>query len=130
MKIVDRILAIYSVVFHSGLCLFFLGMGIVAKISGSTLNLPMLPWSGAAVADWLIGLSLFGLLASALAGAGKLKWLLAIFATYVFCQMAYGFYVGPHRFENYDDFRQSLTMSSSAFAAAGAAIRGAFKKRS
>lgn len=128
MNLFDRLLKVYSVGFTSLLCLFLLGISLVAKLSGSTLELPMLPWSGASLTNWTLGLSLFGLVSGALAIREKLRWLLAIFTVYVFCQMAWGFFAGPHRFDGYDDFRGTVSMTMSAFAAAGAAVRNAWRR--
>jgi hypothetical protein len=89
----------------------------------------MLPWEGAQLVNWIIGLSLIGLVSVALAAKGKLKWLFALFAFYVFGQMVYGFYIGPHRFEDYDDFRGSLNLSSGAFVAIAGAVRNALKRQ-
>lgn len=128
MNLLDRLLKIYSVGFLSLLCLFFLGIGLVSKASGAALEIPMLPWSGHALSTWVVILSVAGLAAAALAARDKLRWLLAIFALYVFGQMVYGFYIGPHRFDGYDDFRQTTSLTASAFAAAGAAIRNAWRR--
>lgn len=129
VKIVDQLLRIYSLGFIAVLCLFFLGIGLLAKLSGSSVDFPMLPWSGAELVNWIIGLSLLGLISMGLAAAGKLKWLFALFTVYVFCQMVYGFYIGPHRFEGYDDFRGSMNTSLSGFVAMTGALRNALKRQ-
>lgn len=129
MSLLDRVLQIYSSGSLGLLCLFFLGVGVVAKLTGNPVQFSMLPWTGNELTNWVIGLSLLGLAAIALSAAGKFRWLLAIFACYVFAQMFWGFYMGPHRFDGYDDFRQSITMCLGAFAAAGSAIRLALVRR-
>lgn len=129
MSLLDRIFKIYSIGFISMLCLFFLGVGLVARLSGAALDLPMLPWSGGPLMDWILALSLIGLAAAALAVGENARWLLAIFAIYVFCQMTYGFYAGPHRFDGYDDFERTAVWTILALIAAGAAVRNAWRRR-
>lgn len=121
----DRLLKLYSIAFLTVLCLFFLAIGIISKGTGNPLQFSQLPWSGDSLATWLILLSLVGLAAVALGARGKLRWLLALFALYVFAQTVWGFYFGPHRFEGYDDFRWSLWFSLAALAAMAGAVRAA-----
>jgi len=66
----------YSVLFHGVLCLFCLAMAFVGWLVGSTqMTIDVLPWSGQELQAWLLGLSTVGLIATALAATGKLKFL-------------------------------------------------------
>lgn len=109
-------------------CLFFLAISLFAYFNGTSLQLPTLPWTGAQLTGSLIVLSLFGLLSIVLAGKGKLRGLMAAFAVYVAVQMINGLYLGPHRFDGWDEFRGSFAWVLSAIGAAGAAIRYSFVK--
>lgn len=129
MKLLDRVLRIFSVGFLMILCLFFLGIGLLTYVSGvHNLQFSLLPWSGPEATRWITGLSLFGLFSMAVSGRGKLSWLFAIFATYVFYRMIWGFYLGPHRFEGLDDFRQSFSTTGMGFTSMMGAIRTAWTK--
>lgn len=106
MKIIGLILRIYSYLYHTVLCLFFLGLGIVATIGGMhNLNLGMLPWKGPELTHWVLGLAITGLLSVLLAVTGLFRFLFPIWCFAVVFLMVRGFFLSPFAYHGPDEFR-------------------------
>jgi len=106
LKIIGLILRLYSYLYHLILCLFCLGLGIVASIGGlHNLNLGMLPWKGAELTHWLIGLSIAGLVSLLLAVTGIFRYLFPIWCLVVIVMMIRGFFLSQFAYHGPEEFR-------------------------
>jgi hypothetical protein len=111
------ILRVYSYLYHLVLCLFLLGISIVATSSSNTLRLPMLPWSGADLNAWLFWGSLVGLISIVLAVTGTFRFLFPLWALAVFVLMFRGYILQPYTFEGKAGFYSTLWLLGGAFLA-------------
>jgi hypothetical protein len=132
VSVFGMLLRIYSYFYELILALFLLGVSLVAILSQSgSLNLGMLPWKGAVLTYWLLGLALVGLLSILLAWLGKLRFLFLLYSIAVFGLMARGYFLGGYAFNGKDDFRMALWMTLGAlFAIFGAWSQFRKKRRS
>jgi len=90
---------IFSYLFHLVLTLFLLAVAGLAMASPTiSLRLDMLPWTGPALARWLLFGSLFGLLSVVLAMAGKLRGLFLLWALGVPALLLRGYVFGSYHF--------------------------------
>jgi hypothetical protein len=106
LKIIGLILRLYSYLYHLILSLFLLGLGIVASIGGMhNLNLGMLPWKGAELTHWVIGLAIAGLVSILLAVSGVFRYLFPIWCLTVVVLMIRGFFLSPFAYHGPDEFR-------------------------
>jgi hypothetical protein len=87
-----------------------LALGGVALISGvENLHLETLPWKGASLNYWLIGLGITGLLSVILAFTGTFRYLLPLWSLYVTGMLIRGVFLSPQiSFAGPDEFRQML----------------------
>ena len=108
------ILRVYSYLYHLVLCLFLLGIAIVAKSSTTILQMPMLPWSGSELLSWLLWGSLAGIVSIFLAITGVFRFLFPIWTLVVLVLMVQGFLVKPYTFEGKPDFYQVLWLIAGA----------------
>jgi hypothetical protein len=108
------ILRVYSYLYHLVLCLFLLGLCIVAKNSATTLKLSMLPWSGSELTTWLLWGSIVGLLSIVLAITGVFRFLFPLWTLIVLVLMFQGFLVKPYTFEGKPAFYNTLWLIAGA----------------
>src|SRR4051794_1731553 len=111
------ILRVYSYLYHLVLCLFLLGLSIVASGSSTTVSLPMLPWSGSELKTWLLWGSLAGLVSIVLAITGMFRWLFPLWTLLVLVLMFQGFMVKPYTFEGKPAFYSTLWLIGGALLA-------------
>jgi hypothetical protein len=111
------ILRAYSYLYHLVLCLFLIGISVVAMTSSNVLSLPMLPWKGADLTTWLFWGSLAGLLSIVLAVTGIFRFLFPIWAAAVLFYMVRGYLVLPYTFAGETEFYSTLWMIGGAFLA-------------
>jgi hypothetical protein len=117
------VLRVYSWIFEAVLCLLAIGVSIVSLTVGASdpVQMDWLPWSGAALPAWLIGLGIVGLFFVFLALIGRLRILLFLFAAVVFVLLAKGFFFGTHTFEDAAEGRNAaLIVLAALVALAGA----------
>jgi hypothetical protein len=96
LDILGAVLRLYSYLYQFVLSLFlFLVAGVVAIGGKHVLSLPMLPWEGASLTYWLLSLSLIGLVITALAVLGRLRFLFPVWSLFVVIMMARGFFLSP-----------------------------------
>ena len=107
----------YSYLYHLVLCLFLLGVSIVAMTSTSMLKLSMLPWSGSELATWLLWGSLAGLLSLVLAVTGIFRLLFPIWTLVVLILMFQGFILKSYTFEGKPGFYNVLLLIGGALLA-------------
>ncbi|HYP06358.1 MAG TPA: hypothetical protein VER03_08970 [Bryobacteraceae bacterium] len=111
------ILRVYSYLYHLVLCLFLLGISIVATSTSNTLKLPMLPWTGADLNAWLLWGSLAGLVSLVLAVTGVFRFLFPLWTLAVFALMFNGFILKPYTFAGKLAFYNALWLLAGAFLA-------------
>ena len=81
MRAIAWLLRVFCYLFHSILSLAMLALGVLAVQSNVTdMKLETLPWSGAELNHWLIGLGLAGLLCVILAVTGRVRFLLVLWS--------------------------------------------------
>ena len=118
MSVLGMLLRAYSYVYESALALFLLALSAVAMLSEShNLNLGMLPWKGATLNYWLLGVGLAGLVSVLLAWRGKLRFLFLLYALAVFGMMMRGYFLGSYAFSGKDEFHLALELTAGALAA-------------
>lgn len=119
MGFLRGLLRVYSWIFEGLLCLLGIGVSIVSLTVGSSdpVQMDWLPWSGAALPAWLIGLGILGLILVFLAFVGRLRILLFLFAIAVFALLAKGLFFGTHTFEDATGARNALLVVLGAFLA-------------
>ena len=126
------ILRVYSYLYHLVLCLFLLGISLVAVSTSNTLKLTMLPWTGAELTSWLLWGSLAGLISLVLAVTGVFRFLFPLWTLTVFVLMFRGFILKPYTFEGQSAFINVLLMVGGAliaFLASLTLLRAARKRR-
>lgn len=112
-------LRVYSFLVHLPLVLFLIGASGVALLSGQhTLHLDLLPWEGAKLTWWMLGLGLAGLAAWILAALGRLGWLFGAWALAVPVVLVRGFFLSPRGFEDRAAFLNALYLTLAMIAAA------------
>ena len=111
------ILRVYSYLYHLVLCLFSMGVAVVAMSSPSTLNLSMLPWSGSDLTTWLLWGGLAGLISIILAVTGVFRFLFPLWALVVLVLMVQGFLIKPYTFEGKASFYNVLWILAGALLA-------------
>ena len=111
------ILRVYSYLYHLVLCLFLMGVAVVAMSSPSMLNLSMLPWSGSDLNTWLLWGGLAGLISIVLAVTGVFRFLFPLWALVVLVMMVQGFLIKPYTFEGKASFYNVLWILAGALLA-------------
>jgi hypothetical protein len=111
------ILRVYSYLYHLVLCLFLIGISVVAMSSSNTLKMTMLPWSGTDLTTWLFWGSLTGILSIVLAVTGVFRFLFPIWAAAVLFYMARGYLFRPYTFSGKSEFTFALWMIGGALLA-------------
>ena len=111
------ILRVYSYLYHLILCLFLLGLSIVAMSSSTVLKMPMLPWSGSELMSWLTWGSLFGLISIALAVTGIFRFLFPLWTLAVLVLMFRGYFVKSYTFDGKSEFYITLWLVGGALLA-------------
>jgi hypothetical protein len=116
MRAIAWLLRVFCYIFHTVLCLALLGLGGVAMMSDvHDMKIETLPWHGAALNCWLIGLGIFGLLSVLLAIMGKIRFLLALWSIFVLGLLLKGVFLTPGvTFSGRDDFRDWLWLIGGA----------------
>jgi len=111
------LMRIYSYFFHALLGLFMFGISAVALLSGTTLHLEMLPWSGRIGTYVLLGAALFGLLALLLALKRTARVLFFLWSLAVFAMLVKGFFLSPYHFSDPAGFRTAGLLTAGALLA-------------
>ncbi len=131
MRVLALLLRVYSYLFHLALTLFLGGIAAMALLAGvHNIHLDMLPWTGKTLTWWLLGGSLAGLMALALAVAGVFRYLLPVWSGVVVTMMVRGYFLSGYKFEGADDFHRTLYLTAGAvLALAGSVMKPAGGKR-
>lgn len=111
----------YSYAYHGLLGLILLGLATVALASGlHTLQLEMLPWTGAALTWWLLGGSLFGLVSVVLAFKGITRVLFLVWSLVVALLLLKGLFFSTYRFTPGETAMPLLVAAGALLAVIGA----------
>lgn len=108
------ILRAYSYLYHLVLCLFLIGVAVVAMSSPSTLKMSMLPWSGSDLTTWLLWGGLAGIISIILAITGVFRFLFPLWTLVVVVMMIQGFLIKPYTFEDKASFYNILWLLAGA----------------
>ena len=115
MGVLSGLLRFYGYLFAISLSLFTLGLSVVALASGHPLSLGFLPWKGARLTYWLVGLGLMGLISVYLALRGRLGGVFFLWSLGVAGLLIWGFFLTPYSFTAAFPFRSAAWFSLAAF---------------
>jgi hypothetical protein len=116
--IIKALLRVYSYVFGGLLGFFVLAISLMALTNGSPVNFAFLPWSGASLTYWLLGLALFGLLTLLLAMGGKVRALFFLWCLGVFVLLFKGLFVSFYSFSGPVSFKAAVWLTAGSLLAA------------
>ena len=112
------LLRIYSYVYHLMLSLFFVGIAVLANSAGKDLKLgSLLPWEGAQLNHWVLGLGICGIAMVLLSVRGILRPLFPLWTLLVFVLMARGFFATGYSFGGEDAFKGAVHLTIGALGA-------------
>src|ERR1035437_6581498 len=116
MRAIAWLLRVFCYLFHTVISVALLALGAVGIRSGAQhMKVEMLPWQGAELTHWLIGLGLVGLLSVILAVTGKLRFLLPLWSVYVLGVLVKGvFLTSTVSFDGRSDFHNWLLLICGA----------------
>ncbi|HEV1284724.1 MAG TPA: hypothetical protein VNU44_05415 [Bryobacteraceae bacterium] len=116
MRAIAWLLRVFCYLFHTMISVTLLALGVVGTASGGQhMKVQMLPWQGAELTHWLIGLGAAGLASVILAVTGKVRILLPLWSTYVLGMLIKGvFLTSTVSFDGRDDFHNWLLMICGA----------------
>jgi hypothetical protein len=116
MRAIAWLLRVFCYLFHTMISAALLALGVVGVASGAEhMKVQMLPWQGAELAHWLIGLGVAGLLSVFLAVTGRLRFLLPLWSVYVLGMLIKGvFLTSTVSFEGREDFHNWLLLICGA----------------
>lgn len=118
MRFIGSVLRIYSYLFEAILCLLGIALSVLILISPAlTVNLGWLPWSGAELPRWLLGLGILGLFSVLLAATGKFRLLHFFFAAAALAILVKGLFLGPVGYKGQDEFLRAVYLVIAAFIA-------------
>lgn len=111
------LLRVYSYLFHFILGLFLIGIATVADMSAKPLKMDMLPWEGMTLNHWVLGLGVLAVFCVLLAVTGIFRFLLPLWALFVFIVMFRGFFLTPYDFGSADQFHGAAWLTFGALGA-------------
>lgn len=130
---VARLLRVYSYLFHLILALFLLGISAIALLSSNTLRVPILPWTGDELNQWLFWGSIAGIVSVLLAITGIFRFLFPLWCLLVLVLLVRGYMLTPVPFsDGREDFIQALWLMAGAllaFLASLTLFRGRRRRR-
>jgi hypothetical protein len=116
--VIKALLRIFSYIFGGLLALFLLGVSSVALANGTSPNFAFLPWSGASLTYWLLGLALLGLLTLLLAMGGKVRVLFFLWSLVIFVLLFKGLFVSFYSFSGPVSFQVAVRLTVGSLVAA------------
>jgi hypothetical protein len=118
------LMRLFSYLYHLGLCLFLLGLGIVGWMSRSaSFSAPWLAWEGDHI-KLLLGAGIAGLLSLYLAVSGKFRPLFMFWTLIVVIMMFRGFFSGAYTYDGMEEFKTTLWIFGGAVLAFLASLTG------
>jgi len=115
--VIKTLLRIYSYIFGGLLALFLFAISALALASGAPVNFTFLPWGGASLTYWLLGLALFGLLSLLLALGRRLRALFFLWSLVVFVLLFKGLFVSFYSFSGPVSFQTAVRLTGGALLA-------------
>ncbi len=117
MKIFGVLLRVYSYVFNLILCLFLLGVGLIANASHTIPKLGMLPFNDDNMIRGMLTLAIVGLVSTLLAATGIFKYLFPVWTAIVLGLMVKGFILSHYTFASEAEFKGALWLMLGALIA-------------
>jgi hypothetical protein len=117
LRVIGFLLRLYSYLFHLLVCLFLLGIALVASTSHQPLNLGMLPFAPEHMLRTVFILALVGLLSTVLAMTRILRILFPVWAALVLYWLVRGFLFSSYSFPNAVAFKNALWLILGALLA-------------
>jgi hypothetical protein len=111
------VLRLYSYLFNLILCLFLLGVGLIASASHTIPKLGMLPFTDENMNRGVITLAIVGLVCTLLAATSIFKYLFPVWTAVVLFLMVKGFIFSHYTFANGAAFKTALWLTFGAFLA-------------
>jgi hypothetical protein len=111
------VLRLYSYLFNLILCLFLLGVGLIASASHTIPKLGMLSFSDENMNRGIITLAIVGLVSTLLAATGILKYLFPLWTAIVLFLMVKGFIFSHYTFANQAAFKVAMWLTFGALLA-------------
>ena len=120
----------YANLYVLALSVFFLGIGFLAR-EGNTkaVNLPMLPWTGEDLVNWLFYLGGFGVLAVALNATGVFRYLLPLAALAWAVILFRGFFLGGYSYDGTEPFYWAVALVAGGIGALLCSLREFLPRR-
>jgi hypothetical protein len=109
--VIKALLRVYSYVFGGVLALFVFAISSMALANRTPPNFTFLPWTGATLTYWLLGLALFGLSTLLLAMGGKMRALFFLWSLAVFGLLFKGLFVSFYAFSGPVSFQVGLRLT-------------------
>ena len=130
MRLVGHFLRLYSYAFETALCGAGLLLGVFTLASSNVdVRVPWLPWTGAAQMQWIVGLSIAGIISVALALFGMMRTLLFLFSAVVVAILVRGLFSTQYTFSGTSEARNALLLILGALVAMIGAYPGLIKPR-
>ena len=117
MGVIKALLRVYSYVFGGLLALFVFAISSMALANRTPPNFTFLPWTGATLTYWLLGLALFGLLTLLLAMGGKMRALFFLWSLAVFVLLFKGLFVSFYSFSGPVSFQVAVRLTVGSLVA-------------
>ncbi|MGA7414560.1 MAG: hypothetical protein WBW33_29090 [Bryobacteraceae bacterium] len=117
MTVFGFVLRLYSYLFNLILCLFLLGVGLIANASHTVPKLGMLPFTDENMNRGVITLAIVGLVCTLLAATGIFRYLFPVWTAVVLFLMVKGFIFSHYTFANETAFKVALWLTFGALVA-------------
>ena len=118
MAIAGFLLRVFSYLLHLLLSLFLTLLGVVALVGGvHNLSLPVLPWEGAKLTWWVLGLGIGGLLITLLAMTGKFRYLFPFWCLFALAMLIRGFFLSSLYYGSASSFEGAVALTVGALIA-------------
>jgi len=111
LRFIRNVLRVYSYVFEAILSLLSLAMSAVIFASPhQTVHLGWLPWADESLGAWLAAMGVLGLLLVVLAFAGRLRFLLTLFALAAFVIITRGLFFSSWHLNGHGELQNALLL--------------------
>lgn len=117
IKVFGALLRVFSILFHTILCLFVLAIVAICVTSHTVPKLGFLPFSDENMIRGLITLGVVGLVSVFLAVTGIFRYMFPVWAAIVLWLMVKGFILSPFTFPDAGTFRGALWLTFGALGA-------------
>jgi len=111
------LLCLYSYLFNLILCLFLLGVGLIANASHTVPKFGMLPFTDENMIRGVLTLAIVGLVCTLLAATGIFKYLFPVWTAIVLFLMVKGFIFSHYTFADEAAFKVALWLMLGALVA-------------